>query len=159
MSPPGDDDDDDNVDGGDRNICNCGEGGDEEDVKLENLVKTQVGVSFTFFLRNSSDSVGGHFHFLENLSDSVDCRYHFFSRNLSFNDWGINADHDDVDNDDVDNDNDGDNDDVDLLLKGPVWHDADVEDTEKTVNVAFPVRHQPLVKLFLNSWGKEKKMT
>ena len=96
-----------------------------------------------------------------------------FSRNLSFNDWGINADHDDVDNDDVDNDDvdddDDDDDDVDeddvdadystvyLLLKGPVWHDADVEDTEKTVNVAFPVRHQPLVKLFLNSWKNKWK--
>ena len=74
MSPPGDDDDDDNVDGGDRNICNCGEGGDEEDVKLENHVKT--------FFRNSPVSVGGHFHFLENLSDSVDCRYHFFFQKL-----------------------------------------------------------------------------
>ena len=56
----------DDVDDGDKNICNFGEGGDEEDVKLENLVKTQVGVSFTFFLRNSSVSVGWHFHFLEN---------------------------------------------------------------------------------------------
>ena len=58
MSPPGDDDDDDNVDGGDRNICNCGEGGDEEDVKLENLVKTQVGVPFTFFQKFTSFSWG-----------------------------------------------------------------------------------------------------
>ena len=146
MSPPGDDDDDDNVDGGDRNICNCGEGGDEEDVNLENLVKTQVGVPFTFFQKFTSFSWGSLSLFRKLIR--------FFSRNLSFNDWGINADHDNVDDD-----NDGDNDDVDLLLKGPVWHDADVEDTEKTVNVAFPVRHQPLVKLFLNSWGKEKKMT
>ena len=47
---------------------------------------------------------------------------------------------------------DYDDDDIDLFLKGSVWHDADIEDTEKTVNVAFPIRHQTLVKLFLNSW-------
>ena len=38
----------DNVDDGDNNICNCGEGGDEEDVKLKNRVKIQLGGTFTF---------------------------------------------------------------------------------------------------------------
>ena len=40
---------------------------------------------------------------------------------------------------------------VDLFLQSSVWDDADVEDTEKAVNIAFPVRHQPLVKLLFNS--------
>ena len=79
----------------------------------------------------------------------------FFSRSLLYDDWCINADNDDDDVDDNDDDEDDDvvddDSDVDLLLKGPVWHDADVEDTEKAVNIAFPVRHQPLVKLLFNS--------
>ena len=39
-----------------------------------------------------------------------------------------------------------------LLLQGSVGHQADIEDTDEPVNIALSVRHQSLVKLFLNAW-------
>ena len=48
----------------------------------------------------------------------------------------------DHNHDDDDNDfNADDVEDLDLLLKGSVWDDADVENTEEAVDVTLAVRH------------------
>ena len=59
---------------------------------------------------------------------------------------------DDNDNDFNDDDDEDDVEDLDLLLKGSVWDDADVENTEEAVDVTLAVRHQSLVKLFFDAW-------
>ena len=48
---------------------------------------------------------------------------------------------DDNDNDFNDDDDEDDVEDLDLLLKGSVWDDADVENTEEAVDVTLAVRH------------------
>ena len=50
----------------------------------------------------------------------------------------MHNDHNDGDDDHFDDD---DVEDLDLLLEGSVWDDADVENTEEAVDVTLAVRH------------------